>query len=171
MAVDPQSLSLVFHPADVLKEVAKTVDPEDKNVHAVAQAMIQIMREHRGAGLAAPQVGLSWRLFVTHDPDNQEHAFAWINPTLETVGNNTAIEDEGCLSIPEVRGNIRRPVSIRITGFDIQGNPAEEMSDDMIARVWQHENDHLDGVLIIDKMNAMDRLVNRRKIRDLERAI
>ena len=79
--------------------------------------------------------------------------------------------EEGCLSIPEVRGNIRRAVSIRITGFDIQGNPAEETSDDLIARVWQHENDHLDGVLIIDKMTAMDRLVNRRKIRDLERAM
>ena len=171
MTVDPQSLSLVLHPAAVLKEVAETVDPEDKNVHAVAAAMIHIMREHRGAGLAAPQVGLSWRLFVTHDPENQEHSFAWINPSLETVGDDTAIEDEGCLSIPEVRGNIRRPLSIRITGFDIQGKPTEETSDEMIARVWQHENDHLDGILIIDKMTAMDRLVNRRKIRDLERAM
>jgi peptide deformylase len=171
MSVDPQSLSLILHPAAVLKEVAKTVDPDDKTVHAVAEVMIRIMREHRGAGLAAPQVGLSWRLFVTHDPDNKEHAFAWINPTLETIGDEIAIDDEGCLSIPEVRGNIRRAVSIRITGFDIQGNPVEETSDGLIARVWQHENDHLDGVLIIDKMTAMDRLVNRRKIRDLERAM
>ncbi len=171
MPVDPQSLSLVLHPAAVLKGVAETIDPEDKNVHAVAAAMIQIMREHRGAGLAAPQVGLSWRLFVTHDPDNEENAFAWINPTLETVGDEIAIEDEGCLSIPEVRGNIRRPVLVRITGFDIQGNPAEETSGEMIARVWQHENDHLNGILIIDKMTAMDRLVNRRRIRDLERAM
>jgi peptide deformylase len=171
MSVDPQSLSLVLHPAAVLKDVAKTVDPTDENVRAVAQRMIQIMREYRGAGLAAPQVGISWRLFVTHDPDDPERAFAWINPTLETVGDEVAIEDEGCLSIPEVRGNIRRHVSIRITGFDMTGNPAEKTSDEMIARVWQHENDHLDGVLIIDKMTAMDRLINRRRIRDLERAI
>lgn len=169
MTVDPQTLSLVLYPEAVLKETAKTVDPRDENVHAVAKAMIQIMRDHRGVGLAAPQVGLCWRLFVTHDPDDPENAIAWINPILEVLGDEVAIEEEGCLSIPEVRGNIRRPISIRIQGFDINGDPAEKTSEEMIARVWQHENDHLDGVLIMDKMTAMDRLINRRKIRDLER--
>ena len=169
MTVDPQALSLVLHPAPVLKEVAETVDPKDKDVQAVAQSMIKIMREHRGAGLAAPQVGLSWRVFVTHDPNDPEHALTWINPTLESVGDEVSTEEEGCLSIPEIRGNIRRSVAIRIKGFDENGEPIEIMSDEMIARVWQHENDHLDGVLIIDKMSAMDRLINRRRLRDLER--
>ena len=169
MTVDTQALSLVLHPASVLKEVAASVDPKDKDVQAVAQSMIQIMREHRGAGLAAPQVGLSWRMFVTRDPDDPERALTWINPTLEAVGEEVSTEDEGCLSIPEVRGNIRRSRVIRIKGFDENGEQVEVTSDEMIARVWQHENDHLDGVLIIDKMSAMDRLINRRRIRDLER--
>lgn len=170
MSVDPNSLSLVLHPASVLKEVAEIVDPKDEGVQTVARSMIQIMREHRGAGLAAPQVGLSWRLFVTHDPNDPENALTWINPTLESVGDEVSIEEEGCLSIPEVRGNIRRSVAIRIKGYDQNGEQVEVTSNEMIARVWQHENDHLDGVLIIDKMSAMDRLVNRRRIRDLERA-
>lgn len=170
MAVDPETLSLILHPASVLKEVAETVDPTDKDVQAVALRMIQIMREHRGAGLAAPQVGLSWRMFVTRDPDDPETALTWINPTIEAMGDEVSVEEEGCLSIPEVRGHIRRSVAIRINGFDQNGKPVEVTSDEMIARVWQHENDHLDGVLIIDKMSAMDRLVNRRRIRDLERA-
>jgi peptide deformylase len=170
MSVDAQALSLILHPASILKERAVTVDPKDEEVQAVALSMIRIMREHRGAGLAAPQVGLSWRMFVTRDPDDPESAITWINPTLEVVGDEVAVEEEGCLSIPEVRGNIRRSVAIRIKGFDSSGNAVEITSDHAIARVWQHENDHLDGVLIIDKMSAMDRLINRRRLRDLERA-
>ena len=79
--------------------------------------------------------------------------------------------EEGCLSLPEIRGNVRRPVGIKITGWNALGEPAEMTSEEFIARVWQHENDHLDGILIIDKMSAMDRLVNRRAIRDLERSV
>jgi peptide deformylase len=172
MPVDLQSLTLQVYPASILKERAQEVDPTDESVQAVARRMISLMFEHHGVGLAAPQVGLSWRLFVTRhpkDPDNEESGVAWINPVLEVLDGTIDTDEEGCLSIPDVRGNIKRPLGIRISGNDANGLPTSQESDEFIARIWQHENDHIDGVLIIDKMSAMDRLVNRKLIRDLER--
>ena len=169
MQVDPQTLSLIFYPSDVLRKKAQDVDPSDTNVQAVAKRMMELMAEHEGAGLAAPQVGLQWRLFVTRDPDDAEKAIAWMNPTLEIVHPEVELAEEGCLSLPDIHGNVRRPIGIKITGWNAQGEKAEMTSDKFIARVWQHENDHLDGILIIDKMSGMDRLLNRRAIRQLER--
>ena len=198
MPVDPLALSLVLHPSSVLRQRAETVDVEDPLVNEVARRMIEIMYQYNGAGLAAPQVGLAWRLFVTRPSqqviDEHEHSrsnkhtpktdttpippntegenegVVWINPSLEVVGDQYDIDEEGCLSLPEIRGRIRRSVEVKISGYDIKGTFAEMTSDQFIARVWQHEIDHLDGILIIDKMSAMDRLVCRRQIRELERA-
>ncbi len=170
MAVDPKSLMLVFHPDPILRQMSEEVDPFDAAVHAVAKKMIEIMLEQHGVGLAAPQVGLAWRLFVTRDPVNEDGGVAWLNPTLAVTCDDVESDEEGCLSLPDIRGDIRRPVGIRISGHDIEGKPASQENDGFIARVWQHENDHLDGVLIIDKMSTMDKLVNRRLIRNLERA-
>ena len=158
MTVDPQTLSLVLYPEAVLKETAKTVDPRDENVHAVAKAMIQIMRDHRGVGLAAPQVGLSWRLFVTHDPDDPENAIAWINPILEVLGDEVAIEEEGCLSIPDIRGMVPRRDEIRVRSLDRDGREHTMTASGFPARVIQHETDHLDGVLFLDRMTSLETL-------------
>ena len=155
-------------------ERAQEVDPTDETVQAVARRMIEIMFEHRGVGLAAPQVGLPWRIFVTrhpNNPNNEESGLVWMNPVLDVIDGSVESEEEGCLSLPEIRGEIKRPLAIRISGHDVNGKPISAESDELIARIWQHENDHLDGVLIIDKMSAMDRLVNRKLIRDLERRL
>jgi peptide deformylase len=170
MSVDPNTLMLVFYPDLILKKIAEEVDPKDKNVQAVARKMVEIMIEENGVGLAAPQVGLSWRLFVTRDPEDEDRGIAWLNPHLEVTCNETEVDEEGCLSLPLIKGGVRRPLGIKISGYDIDGKEASAQSDAFIARIWQHENDHLDGVLITEKMSAMDRLVNRRLIRDLERA-
>ena len=171
MNVDPLSLDLILYPSEVLQKKAKPVDPADPNTQAVARRMIEIMVEHEGVGLAAPQVGLDWRIFVTRDPEDAQAAFVWMNPTLEVVNAEVELAEEGCLSLPDINGHIRRPIGIKITGWNASGEPTELTSEEFIARVWQHENDHLDGVLIIDKMPAMDRLVNRRAIRNLERSV
>lgn len=170
MSVDPNTLALVLYPDPILKKKAEEIDPADANVQAVAKKMVEIMLLQNGVGLAAPQVGLPWRLFVTLDPENEGNGVAWLNPKLEVCNDEHETDEEGCLSLPEIRGGIRRPVGIRISGFGLDGKPSTAESDAFIARVWQHENDHLDGVLIIEKMSTMDRLVNRRLIRDLERA-
>jgi peptide deformylase len=150
--------------------MGEEVDPSDPTVQAVARKMVEIMLEFNGVGLAAPQVGLAWRLFVTRDPDNEEGGIAWINPVIDLLCDEVESDEEGCLSLPEIRGDIRRSINIRISGPDIDGNHSSQESDGFMARVWQHENDHLDGILIIDKMSKMDKLVNRRLIRNLERA-
>ncbi len=173
MPVDPQSLSLKIYPSPTLMECAQEVDPMDPNVQAVGQRMIEMMFERSGVGLAAPQVGLSWRLFVTRDPNSEEdekNGCVWINPHLEVICDELVVDEEGCLSLPEIRADIRRPSGIRISGFDCNGKPQEMSSNEFIARIWQHENDHLDGILILDKMTAMGRLVNRKMIRNLERS-
>ena len=170
MSVDPNTLILVFYPDLILKKIAEEVDPKDKNVQAVARKMVEIMIEENGVGLAAPQVGLSWRLFVTRDPEDECGGIAWLNPRLEVICNETEVDEEGCLSLPLIKGGVRRPLGIKISGYDIDGKESTAQSDAFIARIWQHENDHLNGELITEKMSAMDRLVNRRLIRDLERA-
>jgi peptide deformylase len=169
MPVGPLSLTLQIYPSNILMERAQEVDPADENVQAVARRMIEMMFENRGVGLAAPQVGLPWRLFVTRDPEDESIGHAWVNPVIEVIDGTIESEEEGCLSLPEIRCNIKRPLGIRISGYDLQGEHVLTESDEFIARIWQHENDHLDGVLIIHKMSAMDRLVNRKLIRDLER--
>jgi peptide deformylase len=149
--------------------MGEDIDPSDAIVQSVARRMIEIMLEQQGIGLSAPQVGLPWRLFVTRDPENEECGIAWINPRLEVTNKEIVSDEEGCLSLPEIRGEVRRPAGIQISGHGIDGQPITTQSDDFIARVWQHENDHLDGILITDKMSTMDKLVNRRLIRTLER--
>ncbi len=170
MSVDTQSLNLVLYPDPILKQRALEVDASDANVQAVAQRMIELMFDYEGVGLAAPQIGLPWRLFVTRDPNLENAGIAWINPSLEIIASEVVIAEEGCLSLPEIRCDVRRPLGIRISGWNEHGKQALQESEEFIARVWQHENDHLDGILLTDKMSAMDRLVNRKVIKNLEKA-
>jgi peptide deformylase len=103
---------------------------------------------------------------LAHDGEPER---AFINPRL-VLSRPSNLYDEGCLSLPDIRGEIMRPPHAVITAMDIDGNEFTLESDGLFARVWQHEYDHLDGILIIDRMRPIDRLVNRRAIRDLERA-
>ncbi|MBG84928.1 MAG: peptide deformylase [Phycisphaerae bacterium] len=169
MDPDPSALDIVIHPAQILRQAAKPVEAVDDAVRAVIERMIDLMEEYEGIGLAAPQVGLPWRLFITRDPDEAKRAVVWINPELEVLEPDAEAAEEGCLSLPGVVVHVNRPLSIRIKGLDENGQPAQAISSEHIARVWQHENDHLDGVLIIDRMSSMDRIRNRRALRDMER--
>ena len=169
MDIDPGNLKILTHPHPTLRAQAKPVEQVDDVVRAVAARMLELMDEAEGIGLAAPQVGLAWRLFVTRDPDHEDQGIVWINPELEVTDAGTEVDEEGCLSLPGVLVNVNRPLGIRIRGLNEQGQVVESESSEHIARVWQHEHDHLDGVLIIDRMSSMDRLRNRRAIRDLER--
>jgi peptide deformylase len=168
MPPDPASLRIVLYPAEVLTRKADPVAEVDDHVRAVAERMIELMHEARGVGLAAPQVGLPWRMFVTDTTGEGQSGKVYINPELFDPTPQTAPRDEGCLSLPQITGEITRPVGISIRGLNEQGQPIEERSEEFPARVWQHEFDHLDGTLILDKMTRMDRMANKRLIRDLE---
>lgn len=148
-----KTLSLIYHPNPVLSQKAKPVTLDNPKVQEVAQEMIEIMKKNGGVGLSAPQVGLPWRLFVTVNARYLEGGVVWINPSIERVGGSGfKSEFEGCLSLPGVQHRVRRANIVRIKGYDENGKYIERLSSSpILARIWQHEYDHLNGVLIIDK--------------------
>lgn len=183
MSVDVLALRLVEYPARVLRQKARPIPAVNDEVRAVAARMIEIMRAEEGIGLAAPQVGLDWRMFIADvpaDPERQRSAAAdpaeatdgvvvYINPVLSGAEGGLDKMEEGCLSLPDLRGDVLRPLGITINATDLQGREFTQRATGLLARCWQHEMDHLDGVLIIDRFTQQSRLKLRRQLRELER--
>ena len=135
----------------VLKAKAKPVVKVTKTVRQLLDNMVQTMREEDGVGLAAPQVGVSSRLIVV---DIGEGLIELINPELvETEGCEVATE--GCLSIPGYYGEVERFTQVTVTGLDRNGNPLRLSCDGLLARAMQHEIDHLEGVLFIERAQSL----------------
>ncbi|MEZ6317679.1 MAG: peptide deformylase [Phycisphaerales bacterium] len=182
MTVDPAQLRLQIYPADVLRRKADPVDvtPETR---AVAERMVEVMRESEGIGLAGPQIGLSWRLFVCHVPPDDERSpdadpptactepRAFINPEILKYDGPPEPYEEGCLSLPGILGEVLRPPIVTVRALGLDGKPFEARAAGLLARCWQHEIDHLDGVLIIDKFTQVSRLKNRSAVRNLEKRV
>lgn len=181
MPVDVSKLHIVDYPHPTLRVKAAPIEKVTDEVRAVARKMIDLMREAEGVGLAAPQVALSWRLFVAEVPEDEKRSASanpptatlgpvvYINPTLSHPLGSLEGYDEGCLSLPDIRGEVLRPPIISITALDLEGQPFTHTASGLLARCWQHEYDHLDGTLIIDKFTQLSRLKNKFAIRDLER--
>jgi len=168
MGIDPGQLKIVYYPDPVLRTAAKPIASVTDEVRQVAHRMIELMHEARGVGLAAPQVGLSWRMFVANPTGEEGDDRVYINPTLTQPTRHTDRHEEGCLSIPGVNGQIMRPAGIRIEATGMNGEKIVEESDQLLARIWQHEFDHLEGVLIIDRMTPIDLKASRRGLEALE---
>ena len=179
--MDADSLFLRLHPDPVLRQAALPVESIDQGVREIASRMIEVMREERGIGLAAPQVGLSRRIFVCDVPrdegDPEDESRSWtdgpvvfINPEISDPGRGVEPYEEGCLSLPDIRGDVLRPESVLVGATGLDGERFEWRCSGLLARCIQHENDHLDGVMIIDKFTPMSRLKNRSAIRALERS-
>jgi len=181
MSVDPAKLRIEIYPTEILRAKGAEVEVNDET-RAVAMRMVDLMRGAEGIGLAAPQVGLSWRLFVAHVPVHEEDPVdaeipcntaepqAFFNPEIVMFSEDLEPYDEGCLSLPGITGEVRRPSTVTMRALDIDGNQVEVRATGLLARCWQHEIDHLDGVLILDKMSQMSRLKNRSRIKAMEKA-
>lgn len=179
---DPADLSLRFYPDPVLRVRCNEVETVTPRHAALALRMIEVMREEGGIGLAAPQVGLDIRLFVADVPPPEEPdpnanppiaskgPIILFNPVIKEFRGEVTSREEGCLSIPDVRGDVLRPAEVLVQGLDQNGKPVTIQAGGLLARCFQHEIDHLDGVLIISKMTQMSRMKNRRAIRELERS-
>jgi len=166
-----ESRRIVLFPAEVLRKRASEVREVDGTIRALVDDMVRVMRDEDGAGLAAPQVGESLRIFVAEvRAEEGEPLGVYINPVIEAADGEAELVNEGCLSLPEIRGDIRRPPRVTLSWTDLEGARLTRTHDGMLARVWQHECDHLDGVLIIDRMAPVDRLRARKSLRALERA-
>lgn len=166
---DPASLHLVHYPHPVLKKIAKDVQHFDAWLLAVVERMKDIMVAEKGVGLAAPQIGLPLRLFVASASGKREEARAFVNPVL-TDEHGSEEGEEGCLSLPDIRIKVPRFKTVRIEALDEHGKPFADNLAEFPARIVQHENDHLDGILLLDRMSPMAKLANRKKIKELEEA-
>ncbi len=152
------------HP--VLRQVARKVEPAEVKTpefQKLVDDMIETMREYEGIGLAAPQVHASVRLALIgieegRGEDRSIRVLPVINPEITPVGKTTAEDWEGCLSLPKLRGRVTRPDRIQVRALDRRGNRIEVDLNDYPARVAQHEIDHLDGVLFIDRMKSFETL-------------
>ncbi len=146
-------LSIIQYPHPTLRVRSKPIRRVDQELRDIAAAMLDLMYEAEGVGLAANQVDLPLRLFVANPAGQRGEGeeLILLNPELQLPkGNETS--QEGCLSLPGVYGQVKRPKSIRLSAYDLQGNPIERVVEGFLARVVQHENDHLDGVLFFDRM-------------------
>lgn len=143
-----------------LRRKAQSVGRIDKDMRRLIDDMIETMRAADGVGLAAPQVGVSRRVFVAEVDDT---VYVLINPTVLDASPDTEVADEGCLSLPGYAGAVERSIRVRVRGQDRRGKTVTVEAAGLLARCFQHEIDHLDGILYTDRMAPDARL---RPVRD-----
>ena len=147
-------LSIIQYPHPTLRVRSKPIRRVDQELRDLVAQMLELMYQAEGVGLAANQVNVPLRLFVANpsgQPDEGEE-LVLINPELERPkGNETS--QEGCLSLPGLYGQVKRPKSVRVSADDLSGNPIERVVDGVLAGVIQHENDLINGVLVFDRMS------------------
>jgi peptide deformylase len=149
----------------VLRTPAAPIEVFDDALREEADRMAELMVEARGVGLAAPQIGRLRRLVVI-EPDPEEPAVALINPDITWRSEEEEVGQEGCLSIGEIVVPVSRAVSIHVHAQDVSGDPVEIDAEGFVARVIQHEVDHLDGILIIDRTGPEERKEALRQLRE-----
>ncbi|MFP4114425.1 MAG: peptide deformylase [Spirochaetales bacterium] len=148
-------LHLVLHPDELLRGKSEKVTDINDEIVALTEAMIEKMHAARGIGLAGVQVGYLHRLFVVHVDGDKPRVF--INPSIVETSVETVDYDEGCLSIPAIYADVRRPQAVRVQAWNERGRPFNLDADGLLARVIQHEYDHLNGVLFIDHLDEQVR--------------
>ncbi|MCG8448970.1 MAG: peptide deformylase [Pirellulales bacterium] len=148
-------LEIIHYPHPTLRHVSKAVKRVDAELRDMIAQMFELMYQHEGVGLAANQVDLPYRLFIANpsgDPDNKESEYVFINPVLRR-GKGQEEGEEGCLSIPGVHGSVVRKEKITVEAYNLQGEAFTGELEGLFARIVQHETDHLDGTLFIDRLS------------------
>ena len=155
------ALAIRNYPDPVLKKVAEPIVRFDDALRTFIGDLLETMYKHRGVGLAAPQVGISKRVFVVDiwwtATQQTDQALVFVNPQVTPVGSEKQRDLEGCLSIPGVRENIDRAAKISVVAFDAEGRRFEMEAEGFLAVAIQHENDHLAGITMFDRMSSITR--------------
>ena len=162
-------LKIVKYPEPVLQQPGEPVTEFDEDLRKFVADMFETMYASQGIGLAAPQVGVSKRVTVVDLSQGKDSSqkLVLINP--EVISNQgKQYEEEGCLSFPEIREKVARAAKVRIRAQDEQGKWFEMDGEELLSRAFQHEIDHLDGILFIFRMSALKRNLNLRKIRKMQ---
>ncbi len=164
--IDVDKCDITYYPARVLSKRAEPVAKIDETIRRLVEKMTDLMIEHKGIGLAAPQAGVPLRLFVVALTSKHEDARAYINPTVTPHGDLDEAE-EGCLSVPGVWAKIRRYKKATVTATDLDGKQFTEEAEGLYARCLQHEYDHIEGTVIVNRMGAAARISHRRQLKKL----
>lgn len=176
-------LPIVQYGNPVLRQQCRPIDKVDAKIEELAKDMLETMVAANGVGLAAPQVGIDLQLAVidvSHDPEcisflkvNGKHAeladimpLVFINPTLE-YGQEKEIDFEGCLSIEGIRYEVRRPATVRATLGQLDGSTIILETDGLLSRALQHEIDHLNGILFVDRLSAVGKVSVKNRLKRL----
>jgi peptide deformylase len=150
----------------ILTKRAEPVAAVDEEIVRLARDMVETVRAAPGIGLAAPQVGVGRRVIVVDlsvgEDADQLHVL--VNPEI-VAKEGEAVSEEGCLSVPEVREKVARPYRVKVRGLDLEGRPVEIEGEDLLARAFCHEIDHLDGILFVEKLSALKRALIKKKFK------
>jgi len=168
-------LPIIYYGNPLLRKKCEPIEVIGEEIQQLAKDMIETMDASEGVGLAAPQIGKLLRLFVCRfynfEPDGQStlsaESYVFINPKITLLNRAREVQDEGCLSLPGLRIPVARPLKVRIEAIDVTGEPIQLEQEGYNARVLLHENDHLNGVLHIDRTDE----ANRKRIEPLLHAI
>ncbi len=159
-------LTITTYPDPVLRKTTEPINEINDKIRALIEDMAEVMYADDGVGLAANQVGKSIRMIVL---DAGEGFRALLNPEIIERGEDTGKMEEGCLSLPGIKVEVERPLNITVTGLDEDGNEVCIQAEGLLARVLQHEIDHLNGILIIDHGSSLQRRMMRSKLKKLEK--
>jgi len=150
----------------ILTKRAEPVAAVDEEIVRLARDMVETVRAAPGIGLAAPQVGVGKRVIVVDlsvgEDADQLHVL--VNPEI-VAKDGEAVSEEGCLSVPEIREKVARPYRVKVRGLDLEGRPVEIEGEDLLARAFCHEIDHLDGILFVEKLSALKRALIKKKFK------
>ncbi len=165
--VDYMNCKITHFPEPVLLKAAKPIEKIDESICQLAERMKEIMVEQKGIGLAGPQAGVNLQIFVISLDGTKENARVYINPKIEPSGTMTAME-EGCLSLPGIYAKIPRYSQCVVHALGLDGKPFSDAGEGLYARAMQHEYDHLQGVMIKDRMGEAAKLRARRILKRLQ---
>ncbi len=167
--MDSSALEIIHYPHPTLRHIARPIQRVDDELRNIIRQMFPLMYEARGVGLAANQIDLPLRVFITNlevEPEEGEER-VFINPVISQP-KGIDEQEEGCLSIPGVNGNVKRPERVKIQAYDLDGQAVDLTVDGLFARVVQHEVDHLHGVLFTDRLSETGKMAVRDEMEELE---
>ena len=165
--IDIDKCHITHYPEGVLGKRAEPIDQINDNIRKLVDKMTDIMIENKGLGLAAPQAGVSLRLFIISLDGSRENVKVYVNQIITPIGELEGI-DEGCLSVPGIYTKIRRYKKCEVTATDLDGNEFTDQGEGLYARAMQHEFDHIEGITIVNRMAQTARIIHRRQLKKLE---
>ncbi len=160
-------MNIIIYPDEILRQKTSPIEEIDDTVRKNAEDMLKLMYKMEGVGLAGPQVGWSKSLIVIDASGDKEGERVFINPVI-VEDEGILLSDEGCLSFPGITGKISRADEVEVVAYNLKGEQLKITAGGLLSRVFQHEIDHLNGKLFIDKMTSASGLSNAQKLKELE---